>query len=138
MEILVANRETQLHEVVQIYVNEGLAKGNFDAIPYHEAIKLRDPLSPGGAASLLQDKNQAWEAWWKTLPDLVEKCELIDSNIDENQMSITVEFCCYIRKPKVKLRLIDRFLIDDEGKIFYQENLIYGITPNFDSNICMD
>lgn len=138
MEILIVDRKAELQEIVRLYVYEGIAKGNLDAIPYHEGIKLRDPLSSGGTASPLKDKNKAYEAWWKALPGLLEKCELIDSHIDENQMSVTVEFYCYIRQPKVKLRLMDRFLIDEEGKIFAQENLIYGITPNFNSNICID
>ena len=138
METLIVDRKAELQEIVRLYVYEGLAKGNLDAIPYHEGIKLRDPLSPGETAFYLKDKNKAYETWWKTLPDLLEKCEIIDSYIDENHMSITVEFYCYIRQSKVKLRIMDRFLIDDEGKIFAQENLIYGITPNFDSNICID
>jgi hypothetical protein len=135
METLTVNRKTILREIVQVYVKEGLANGDFDAIPYHEEIKLRDPLSPGGAAACLKNKNQAFKAWWQTLPERVEKWEIVDTIIHEDEITVTVEFCCYVREPRVKLRIKDRFMVDDEGIIFSQENLVHGTTPNFESNI---
>jgi hypothetical protein len=135
METLTVNRKTILSEIVQLYVKEGLAKGDFYAIPYHEDIKLRDPLSPGGATASLKNKNQAYEAWWQMLPELVEKWELVDTTVHEDEVTVTLEFCCYVREPRIKLRIKDRFMVDDEGIIFFQENLVHGTTPNFESNI---
>ncbi len=122
METLTTNRKAQLHSIVRAYVEEGLAKGNFDAIPYHEEVELRAPLCPGGSAVPLKGKQQLREIWWKPLPDLVESCEVVDSFVNEEQTAATVEFYCYIGEPKVKLRIMDRFKINENGEITEQEN----------------
>jgi hypothetical protein len=122
METLNTNRQGQLHKIVRLYVEEGLAKGNFEVIPYHDDVELRAPLCPGGSANPLRGKKQLREIWWKPLPDLVESCEIADSYVNEDQTAATVEFYCYLREPKVKLRIIDRFTINENGKITAQEN----------------
>lgn len=122
METLTNQRKAQLHNIAQLYVEEGLAKGNFDVIPYVDDVELRAPLCPGGSANPLRGKEQLLEVWWKPLPDLVERCELVDSYVNENQTAVTVEFYCYIREPKAKLRVVDRLRIDENGKITAQEN----------------
>ncbi|PRY03967.1 SnoaL-like protein [Pontibacter ummariensis] len=122
MEVLAEDRVATLHRIVRAYVAEGLAKGNFDAIPYHEAVELRAPLCPGGSAVPLKGREQLREVWWKPLPDLVEACEVVDSFVNTEQTAAAVEFYCYLRAPKVKLRIMDRFQIDEQGRITAQEN----------------
>lgn len=122
METQTTNRKARLHNIVRTYVAEGLAKGNFDAIPYHQDVELRAPLCPGGSAVPLKGKKQLREIWWKPLPDLVERCEIVDSFVNEEESAATVEFYCYIREPKAKLRIMDRFRINDRGEITAQEN----------------
>lgn len=128
MDTLIVNRESLLMEIADIYVKEGLIKGNFDAIPFHDDIQFRDPLSPGSIS--VKDKDHARELWWNYLPDVVEKCELLNSEVHENLSEIAIDFKCYLYHPKVKIRIKDRFQIDNEGRIIAQQNLIYGKTPN--------
>lgn len=122
METLATEKQAKLHHIMQKYVEEGLAKGNFDAIPYHDDVALRAPLCPGGSAVPLKGKEQLRNVWWPPLPDLVERCEVVDSFVNEAQTAATVEFYCYIREPNVKLRIIDRFIINEDGQITEQEN----------------
>jgi hypothetical protein len=122
MENSTTERKMQLHQLVRKYVMEGLAKGNFDAIPYHDDVELRAPLCPGGSAVPLKGIQQLREVWWAPLPGLVEDCEVIDSYVNESQNGATVEFHCHLREPKVTLRVVDRFRFDDKGKILAQEN----------------
>lgn len=122
METMTTSRKSQLHNIVRAYVEEGLIKGNFDAIPYHEDVELRAPLCPGGSAVPLKGKEQLRKIWWGPLPDLVESCEVVDSFANEDLTAATVEFYCYLRAPKVKLRIIDRFSINENGLITAQEN----------------
>ena len=122
METLTDERKTQLHQLVRQYVEEGLAKGNFNAIPYRDDVELRAPLCPDGSAVPLKGKQQLQEVWWAPLPNLEESCEIVDTYVNEDQTGATVEFYCHLRAPNVTLRVMDRFRVDEEGKITAQEN----------------
>lgn len=122
METLSTKRQTLLHKIVRQYVEEGLAQGNFDKIPYRDDVELRAPICPGGSAVPLRKKDQLREVWWTPLPDLVERCEVVDSYVNEARTAATVEFYCYLSDQKTKLRIVDRFKIDENGNITEQEN----------------
>ena len=47
---------------------------------------------------------------------------IIDSYVNKQNTAVTVEFHWEIIKPLCTLRVIDRFVINDEGKIIEQEN----------------
>jgi hypothetical protein len=117
-----SEKNAQLHNIVRKYVEEGLDKGNFDNIPYKDDVELRAPICPGGSARPLKGKEQLREIWWAPLPNLVERCEFVDSYVNESQTAATVEFYCFLREPRTKLRIIDRFSIDENGEITAQEN----------------
>ncbi|HEV8508680.1 MAG TPA: hypothetical protein VGQ53_24970, partial [Chitinophagaceae bacterium] len=53
---------------------------------------------------------------------LLGKVELIDSFVNESNTAVTVEFHCEILKPSCTLRIVDRFKVNEEGKITEQEN----------------
>ena len=88
-------RARQLHEIARNYV-ANLGAGDFDSIPYVEAIELRAPLCPGGSAIPLIGRDNLKETWWAPLPDLVSRVELIDSYVNEELSALTVEFLCHI------------------------------------------
>ena len=50
------------------------------------------------------------------------KVHLIDTYVNKDNTSVTVELHCEIINPACTLRIIDRFTINDEGKITEQEN----------------
>ncbi len=116
------DRTKKLHQIARSYVVDGLGAGNFDAIPYHESVSLRAPLNPGGSEVALNGRETLRSTWWKPLPDLVAGVELIDSFVNEDQSGVTVEFHCHIAQPSCTLRIIDRFEVDNDGKITSQEN----------------
>lgn len=115
-------RVDQLHQIAQDYVLKGLGAKNFDAIPYDDQVVLRAPLCPGGSESPLTGKENLRTQWWAPLPGLVGKVELIDSFSNKSNTSVTVEFHCEILNPATTLRVVDRFVINEEGKIVEQEN----------------
>jgi len=128
-----------LHEIARNYVTKGLGGKNFDAIPYDNEIVLRAPICPGGSGIPLKGKENLRAIWWAPLPSLVGKVRLIDSFVNETNMTVAVEFHCEILSPSCTLRVIDRFKIDQEGKIIEQENFFdprditnrVGICRNF-------
>jgi hypothetical protein len=110
-----------LHDVARNYVIKGLAEKNFDTIPYDERVVLRAPLNPGGSENTLIGRQNLRENWWAPLPSLLGKVKLIESFVNKDCTAATVEFHCEILNPPCTLRVIDRFVINDEGRIIEQE-----------------
>ena len=111
-----------LHQLARDYVIKGLGAKNFDAIPYDDSIELRAPLCPGGSANPLKGKENLRTQWWAPLPSLIGKVDVIDSYVNEDNSSVAIEFHCQILNPSCTLRIFDRFMVNDEGKIIKQEN----------------
>lgn len=117
-----AVRAAQLHDVGRRYVTDGLGAKNFDAIPYREDVTLRAPLCPGGSAVPLVGRENLRTVWWPPLPILVADVRLIGTYVAQDLSAVTAEFHCDIADPACTLRIIDRFVVDEEGRISDQEN----------------
>jgi len=115
-------RRAQLHAIGRAYVTEGLAKKNFDAIPYHDHVTLRAPLCPGGSLVPLVAKENLRRIWWAPLPRIVGDARVIDTYVDEELSTVTCEFLLDIVDPPTTLRILDRFTVDFAGRIVAQEN----------------
>jgi SnoaL-like domain len=115
------NRADQLHTIGRRYV-ASLGAGDFESIPYAEDVQLRAPLCPGGSTTPLIGRTNLKETWWAPLPGLVSGVEVIDSYVNKDQSGVVVEFLCSIDAMSCTLRIIDRFTVNDAGKITSQEN----------------
>lgn len=119
---LTADRAARLHSIARGYVTDGLGGKSFDAIPYAEDVVLRAPLCPGGSTTPLIGRENVRTLWWSPLPHLVTAVRMIDTHVNADLTAVTVEFHCDIREPSCTLRVVDRFTVDDEGRIVEQEN----------------
>ncbi len=115
-------RNKLLHQIAADYVTKGLGGKNFESIPYHEEIELRAPIHPNGSEEAMIGRDFIKANWWAPLPDLVASTELLDTYTNKDLSGATAEFYCHISNPKCTLRIVDRFVVDDEGKIIKQEN----------------
>ena len=122
MESALLTKTDVMHQLAKDYVVKGLGAKNFDAIPYADDVVLRAPLCPGGSQNPLFGKENIRQQWWAPLPSLVGDVTFIDSYVNEEETSVTAEFHCQILQPACVLRIIDRFKINEEGKITEQEN----------------
>jgi len=122
MESALLTKTDVMHQLAKDYVVKGLGAKNFDAIPYADDVVLRAPLCPGGSQNPLFGKENIRQQWWAPLPSLVGNVTFIDSYVNEEETSVTAEFHCQILQPACVLRIIDRFKINEEGKIIEQEN----------------
>lgn len=111
-----------LHKLARDYVVKGLGGKNFDAIPYDDNVTLRAPLCPGGSENPLQGKENLRSVWWAPLPSLIGKVKVLNSFVNEDETAVSVEFHCEILNPSCTLRIVDRFIINEENKIIEQEN----------------
>ncbi|MBX2820767.1 MAG: nuclear transport factor 2 family protein [Rhodothermaceae bacterium] len=115
-------RAARLHAIARGYVTEGLGKKNFEAIPYSENVVLRAPIAPGGSTNPLSGRETVRATWWAPLPDLVDEVEVVDSYVNEALSAVTVEFYCTLSHPACTLRIVDRFIVNEDGEITGQEN----------------
>jgi hypothetical protein len=122
MQTDVINDAALLHQIARDYVLNGLGAKNFDAIPYDDNVVLRAPICPGGSESPLIGKENLRNTWWAPLPSLVGKVDFIDSYVNEDNTAVTAEFHCEIINPSCTLRVADRFIVNEEGRIVEQEN----------------
>jgi len=116
------SRTQVLHEVARQYVVNGLRGKNFHAIPYDVNVVLRAPLCPGGSNHPLYGKENVRQLWWAPLPSLIKDVKFIDSFANEDGTAVTAEFHCELLNPSCTLRVIDRFVVNEEGRIVEQEN----------------
>lgn len=117
-------RNELLHELAKNYVLKGLGEKNFDAIPYTDDVELRAPLRPGGNENPLTGRENLREQWWAPLPGLLKGVDLIDTYVNQSETAVTVEFRFHIIQPACTLRVMDRFMVNEEGQIVSQENFV--------------
>ncbi len=115
-------RTALLHKIARDYVIKGLGAKNFDVIPYDEYVSLRAPLTAGGVWQPIIGKENLRNDWWAPLPSLIGKTTFIESFVNENETAVAVEFHCEILNPSCTLRIVDRFIVNEEGQITEQEN----------------
>ncbi|NND06302.1 MAG: hypothetical protein HKN87_07970 [Saprospiraceae bacterium] len=115
------SRVEQLQSIAKNYVT-ALGSGNFDLIQYHDQVSLRAPLNSSGPSKPIVGKENIRVEWWAPLPQLVKGTTFIDSYFNKDLTSVAVGFNCDIAQPSCRLRILDRFRIDGDGKITHQEN----------------
>jgi hypothetical protein len=120
--ITAETRQAQLHSIARAYVTEGLVKKNFDAIPYDDHVTLRAPFCPGGSEVPLTGRENLRRLWWAPLPSLIGTATVLDTYVNAALTAVTCEFLLEIVNPPCTLRILDRFSVNAEGKIFDQAN----------------
>ena len=113
----------QLKKVSESYF-QGLRDKNFPAIPFSDDIIFRAPLAPGGSGNPIKGKKDLFEKWWKPLEPALDGAEvkIIDHYYNETLTEIVTKVEFTIAVMGATLRVVDRFVVNDEGKIVEQEN----------------
>jgi hypothetical protein len=101
----------------------GLARKDFDLIPYAEDVELRAPLAPGGAHRPISGREQVRSVWWEPLPALLGAVTVGGIYFDDDLTGAMAEAEIEVRlDPPVVLRVADRIDVDGSGRITRQEN----------------
>ena len=114
-------RKAQLKEAARKYF-EALAKKDFDLIPYAEHVLLRAPLAPGGVHNPLVGKEQLRTIWWAPLPEVLGAVKVLYLYYNEALTAVIGEAEVEVLNPQARLRVADRFTVNDVGQITEQEN----------------
>ncbi len=113
----------QLKKISETYF-QALRDKNFNAIPFSDDIFFRAPLAPGGVHNPIKGKQDLYEKWWKPLEPALDgaSINIIDHYYNESLTGLVTKADITIALLGVTLRVADRFIIDDRGKITEQEN----------------
>ena len=114
-------RRAQLKQAAAKYF-EGLAKKDFNLIPYDESVSLRAPLAPGGIHKPLVGRENLRTVWWSPLPGILGNVKVLDFYYNDNLTAVVGEAEVEITNPKARLRVADRFTVNSAGKIVEQVN----------------
>jgi hypothetical protein len=115
------DRRARLRAAADAYV-AALASKDFDAIPYDEGVVLRAPLVPGGVHTPLVGRENLRTVWWAPITPALGDVQVIDYYLNEALTGICVAAEVGLVNPPVTLRVADRFVVNDAGKIIEQEN----------------
>lgn len=114
-------RKAQLKQAAAKYF-EGLAKKDFDLIPYDDSVSLRAPLAPGGIHKPLVGRENLRTIWWTPLPAILGEVRVFDFYYNDDLTAVVGEGEVEITSPKARLRVADRFTVNSAGKIVEQVN----------------
>lgn len=115
-------RRTQLRSAVTAYF-DGLRQKDFELIPYADDVVLRAPLAPGGVEVPLVGRDRLREIWWAPLPGLLGEVTEPKVYVDGDLTAAVGEAQVEVRTaPPVRLRVADRFTVDQDGRITEQVN----------------
>jgi hypothetical protein len=70
----------------------------------------------------LTGKENLREVWWAPLPDLIGNVTVLDTYVNDELTAVTCEFTLEIVPLSTILRILDRFIVNDAGKIMEQSN----------------
>src|SRR5205814_385001 len=114
------DRKGQLLTAATAYF-EGLARKDFDSIPWADTVLFRGPLSPGEAESPLIGRD-AVVAFFGALGPNLGEVRIVGHFLKEDLTAIATKAEIGVLKPACVLRVADVFEVDSEGRITAQEN----------------
>ena len=114
-------RRTQLRAAADAYF-AGLARRAFDAIPYADDVVLRAPLAPGGVQAPLVGRQTLRRVWWAPMEKALGEVEVLRHYFAEDLSGVCTAAIVAIADSPIRLRVADRFTVDDRGRIVEQEN----------------
>ena len=116
----VAARRAQLKSVAEVYF-EGMAKKDMSAVPWDDNVVLHSPLAPEGLGTPLEGAS-AVRAWFAELYPVLGEMKVIEHYFNEDLTVIASRSDVGLTNPSCTLRVVDRFTVNDEGRIVKQEN----------------
>lgn len=116
-----AARKSLLRSVAERFF-DALNRKDFEAIPYDEQVVFRAPIAPGGRHFPLLGREALRTVWWPPLIPLLWEVKVVGHYYNDELTAIVTEADIHTRNPRAALRVADRFVINDAGKIVEQEN----------------
>ena len=114
-------RKARLREASEGFF-AALNRKDFEAIPYDEHVVFRAPIAPGGRHFPLLGRQALRTIWWPPLAPLLWEVRVVAHYYNDDLTAIVTEADVLTRNPTATLRVADRFVVNQAGKIVDQEN----------------
>ena len=113
-------RRALLRSISETYF-AALAKRDVSAVPWHEEIVLHSPLAPQGLDVPVRGR-AAVISWFEALYPVLGETRVIEHYLNDALTAIATHADVGITEPSCILRVVDRFIVDPDGRIIEQEN----------------
>jgi hypothetical protein len=112
---------------------EGLAKKDFNLIPYDDDVALSTPLAPGGIHKPLVGKENLRTVWWTPLPAILGEVRVFDFYYNDDLTAVVGEVEVEITNPRrgLELRIVLRLiaLVRSLSKSITSIRVTYRVGP---------
>lgn len=99
---------------------DGLRTKDMSRVPWHDDVRFRGPLAPGYPEPI--QGRQAVESWFSGLYPVLGEVRVIEHYFNTARTEIATRAEVAITSPKGILHVLDRFVVDSDGRITEQEN----------------
>ena len=113
-------RRERLKAISEVYF-AGLAQKDMSAVPWAEDVVVRSPLAPEGLETPMVGAPAVHE-WFESLFPVLGEIRVIEHYYNEDLTAVATRSDVGITDPQCTLRVVDRFHVNNEGKITEQEN----------------
>ena len=113
-------RRATLRGVVESYF-DGMHAHDLTAIPWHGEVRLHTPIGPGGPAEAIVGAEQV-RAFFDAIGPAIRSVHLHTVYFSDDLGSAAGHATIDMAEPACQLRVLDRFEVDDLGRIVEQEN----------------
>jgi hypothetical protein len=113
-------RRAVLRAVVEAYFN-GLHAHDVAAVPWAGEVELHTPISPGGPAEPVIGSAQV-RAFFDGIGPAIGAVEVRTIYFSDDLRSVAAHATIDMTQPPCQLSVVDRFVVDDDGRIVEQEN----------------
>ena len=98
----------------------GLREKDMSRVPWHDRVVFRGPLAPGYPEPL--EGRESVESWFAGLYPVLGEVRVIEHFINAAQTEIATRAEVTITPTNGVMRVLDRFVVDSNGRITEQEN----------------
>ena len=113
-------RRATLRAVVDSYF-DGMHTHDLTAVPWHSDVRLHTPIGPGGPAEPIVGAEQV-RAFFDAIGPAISSVEVRTVYFSDDLRSVAAHATIDMAEPACQLRVLDRFEVDDLGRITEQEN----------------
>jgi len=113
-------RRATLRGAVESYF-DGMHTHDLTAIPWHAEVRLHTPIGPGGPAEAIVGAEQV-RAFFDAIGPAIRSVHLHTVYFSDDLGSAAGHATIDMAEPACQLRVLDRFEVDDLGRIVEQEN----------------
>jgi hypothetical protein len=115
-----AARRAILRAAAEAYF-DALLTNDLTVVPWAEQVRVHTPIAPGGPAEPLIGRDQV-RSFFAAIAPGIDAVDVVTVYFSDDLRSVAAHAIVGMSQPPCRLRVVDRFDLDDDGRIVVQEN----------------